>query len=172
MFVSKIKWNHLFRDGLHLLESGKIYLANNFICYLNSVHSVNFVWNLWNLEFRGTEEGGPNESLTKEISGVENSNANVLKDDLDLNDVKTLRLKDSPNPLISYLNINSLQNKTDALREITNNFPLDIFFIDETKLGDSFTHHQFKIDSYHFPLFRRDRNKFGGGKIVMLKMLL
>ena len=39
---SKIKRDHLFRDGLHLLESGKVILANNFIYYLNSIHSVNF----------------------------------------------------------------------------------------------------------------------------------
>ena len=32
---SKIKRDHLFRDGLHLLESGKVILANNFIYYLN-----------------------------------------------------------------------------------------------------------------------------------------
>ena len=28
---SKIKRDHLFRDGLHLLESGKVILGNNFI---------------------------------------------------------------------------------------------------------------------------------------------
>ena len=43
---SKIKREHLFRDGLHLLESGKVILANNFIYYLNSIHSVNFDENL------------------------------------------------------------------------------------------------------------------------------
>ena len=43
---SKIKRDHLFRDGLHLLESGKVILANNFIYYLNSIHSVNFDENL------------------------------------------------------------------------------------------------------------------------------
>ena len=59
--------------------------------------------NLWNLECRGTEEGGPNESLTKQISGRDSSNTNVLKNDLDLNDAKTLRLQYSLNPLMAYL---------------------------------------------------------------------
>ena len=39
---SKIKRDHLFRNGLHLLESSKVILANNFINYLNSIYSVNF----------------------------------------------------------------------------------------------------------------------------------
>ena len=32
---SKIKRDHLLRDGLHLLDTGKVILANNFIHYLN-----------------------------------------------------------------------------------------------------------------------------------------
>ena len=43
---SKIKRDHLYGDGLHLLESRKVILANNFIYYLNSIHSVNFDRNL------------------------------------------------------------------------------------------------------------------------------
>ena len=78
-------------------------------------------------------------------------------------------MKYSSNPLIAYLNINSLQNKIDALRLITKFFPLDILCIDEKKLDDSFRDYQFKIDGYQFPPFRRDTNKFGGEKIVYVK---
>ena len=46
---------------------------------------------------------------------------------------------------------------------------LHIFCIDETNLDDSFPDHHFKIDGYQFPPFRRDRNNFGGGKIVYIK---
>ena len=73
---------------MHLLESGKVILANNFIYYLNSIHCVNFDKYLWILKFRGTEEGGSNESLTKQISGKDNIDTNVLKNDLDLIDAK------------------------------------------------------------------------------------
>ena len=41
-----MKRDHLFRDGLHLLENGKVILANDFIYYLNSIYSVNFNRNL------------------------------------------------------------------------------------------------------------------------------
>ena len=54
-------------------------------------------------------------------------NINVLNNDFDLTDAKTLRLQYSLNSLMAYLNINSLQNKVDVLREITKNFPLNIF---------------------------------------------
>ena len=89
---SKIKrLIHLFGDGLHLLESAKVILANNLI--LNPIQSVNSDWNLWNSECRGTEEGGPNKSLTKEISGRGKSNTNVLKNGLDLIDAKSGKLQ-------------------------------------------------------------------------------
>ena len=166
---SKIKRDHLFRNGLYLLESEKVILANNFIYYLNSIHSVNFDKNQWNLECRGKEEGGSNESLAKEISERDNINTNVLKNDFDLIYAKTLRLQYSSNPLIAYLNINPLQNNVDAIREITKNFLLHIFCIDETNLDNSFPDHHFQIDGYQFSPFRRDRNNFGRGKIVYIK---
>ena len=43
---SKIKRDNLFKYDLHLLESSKVILANNFIFYLNSIHSDNFDSNL------------------------------------------------------------------------------------------------------------------------------
>ena len=121
------------------------------------------------MKCRGTEEDAPNKSLKKQISERDNINANILKNDFDLIDAKNLRLQYLSNPLITYLNIHSLQNKLDALREITKNFLLDIFCTDETKLDDSFPDHQFKIDGYQLPPFRKDRNKFGGGKTVYIK---
>ena len=64
---------------MHLLESGKVILANNFIYYLRSIQCVNFDENLWDLEFRGTDEGGPNESHTKEISWKDNIKGTVMQ---------------------------------------------------------------------------------------------
>ena len=41
-------------------------------------------------------------------------------------------------------------------------------------MDDSFLDHQFKIDTYQFPPFRRNRNKFGGrgGGGGMIKMIV
>ena len=42
------------------------------------------------------------------------------------------------------------------------NAPINILCVNETKLDSSFSDHQFKIEGYQFPPFRRDRNSKGG----------
>ena len=73
------------------------------------------------------------------------------------------------NPIIGYLNINTLQNKIISLREIIAKAPLDVFCVDETKLGDSFPNSQFILENFQFPPFCRDRNSKGGEKLVYVK---
>ena len=73
------------------------------------------------------------------------------------------------NPIIGYLNINTLQNKIISLREIIATAPLDVSCVDETKLDDSFPNSQFTLENFQFPPFRRDRNSKGGGKLVYVK---
>ena len=104
---------------------------------------------------------------TNDCSIPKNTNPNSSQIDLEaLVKVKN----DYPNnPMIGYLNINSLRNKIHSLRELVLLAPLDIFYIDETKLDDSFPNLQFHIENYQFPPFRRDTNSKGGGKIVFVK---
>ena len=45
-----------------------------------------------------------------------------------------LRRQNINNPTIGYLNISNLRSKIDYLRYICNKFPLDIFYIGETKI--------------------------------------
>ena len=73
------------------------------------------------------------------------------------------------NPMIGYLNINHFENKVINFREICHQAPIDIICVDETKLDSSYPDSQFHIDGYQFPPFRRDRNKYGGGKIVYVR---
>ena len=80
-----------------------------------------------------------------------------------------LRSSYKNNPMIGYLNINSLKNKIIGVREMIAKSPLDIFCVDETKIDESFPDAQFIIENYQFPPFRRDRNSKGGGKIVYIK---
>ena len=73
------------------------------------------------------------------------------------------------NPIISYLNINSLRIKINDLRKVCRKTQIHVLCIDETKLDESFPDAQFHIEGYQYSAFRKDRNKNGGGKIVYVK---
>ena len=77
-----------------------------------------------------------------------------------------LRKNFSKNPILSYLNINSLGGKFDNLREFCFKAEVDILCIDERKIDPSYPDSQFHIDGYQFPPFRKDRNKHGGGEFM------
>ena len=75
-----------------------------------------------------------------------------------------LRIKNPNNPLIGYLNINSLRNKVVDLREILSNISPDYFVVAETKLDHSIPSKQLEIENYEIRN-RKDRDKNGGGLI-------
>ena len=58
--------------------------------------------------------------------------------------------------VISNLNINSLPNKFNQLKELVLKH-VDILVLTETKLDDSFSNSQFSVDGFSEP-FRIDRN--------------
>ena len=78
------------------------------------------------------------------------------------------RLKYLKNPLLGYLNINSLRNKITDLRIILKEISLDYFVVSETKLDETFPTAQFNINDYEIRA-RRDRDKYGGGLIEFIK---
>ena len=68
------------------------------------------------------------------------------------------------NTIIGHLNINSIRNKFDTLDNVVKAF--DIFLISESKLDNTFPINQFAVGGYK--VFRRDRNRFGGGLILYI----
>ena len=78
-------------------------------------------------------------------------------------------MENDSNSIVAYLNINSLGEKINHLREICKESPIDILCVDETKIDSSYPHAQFQINDYQFPPFRRDRNKYEGGKIMFIR---
>ena len=58
------------------------------------------------------------------------------------------RLKYPTNPLIGYLNINSLRNKIINVWGVVRKLSLDYFVIGETKLDESFPSTQFNKSNY------------------------
>ena len=81
------------------------------------------------------------------------------------------RLKHNKNPMIGYLNINSLRNTLTDLKVILKYLSLDYLILSETKLDESFPNAQFTLDGYEIRA-RRDRNKFGGGLIEYVRKCL
>ena len=57
-------------------------------------------------------------------------------------------LKFLHNPLIAYLNINSLREKVIDSGKILKDLPLDYLVISETKLDEIFRSSQFKFNGY------------------------
>ena len=78
--------------------------------------------------------------------------------------LKFLRLRNVGKVIIAYLNINSIRNEFEALREtIASN--MGISMVAETKIDSSFPRGQFLIDGFA-PPYRLGRNKDGGGLLV------
>ena len=87
-----------------------------------------------------------------------------LSEETGLQQLQDDRLKHRKNPLIGYLNINSLRNKITDLRFIMKTLSLDYLILIETKIDEIFPTSQFNIEGYEIRA-RRDRDKFGGGLI-------
>ena len=82
-------------------------------------------------------------------------------------DLTALRKKNLNKLIISHLNVNSLRNKLEFLKEqIQDN--TDILMISETKIDASFPIGQFLLNSYSTPI-RLDRNAHGGGILLYVR---
>ena len=136
---------YLWKDGIHLQNLGTSILSKNFIEFVNNYLFSNFDDRFW------LSESYQSNDFHSVVSGLIN-----------------FRKAYQNNPLIGYININSLREKIVSLREVLSKAPIDILCVDETKLDASFPDHQFKISGYQFPPLRRDRNSKGGGKIVFV----
>ena len=81
-----------------------------------------------------------------------------------LDHIKSLRLKYPINVIITHLNINSIRNKIDNVRNLikTN---VDILTLSETKLDSSFPEKQFSMAGFRKP-YRQDVTARSGGILV------
>ncbi|XP_056004379.1 uncharacterized protein LOC125659658 isoform X2 [Ostrea edulis] len=69
--------------------------------------------------------------------------------------------------IVAYLNINSLRSKIEHIHELLTRNIVDILFLSETKLDETFVDAQFQVDNYI--LWRRDRNAHGRGIVAYLR---
>ena len=88
-----------------------------------------------------SETSSPQNSTKDRQFDIHNSYHNNSS----LQTICELRLKNPFNPLIGYLNINSLRNKIIDVREILTKFSPDNFVFAETKIDQSFPSAQFAL---------------------------
>ena len=93
----------------------------------------------------------PSLFTDESISAPNSSAATPLATDTDTTDAKSklklLRIRNIGRVIIGYLNINSVRNKFDALKEIASQ-SLDVLMIAETKLDATFPTGQFAIEGF------------------------
>ena len=104
--------------------------------------------------------------MDKERRGDDKDNLSNIESDV--SGLVNLRKDYINNPSIGYQNINNLSEKIISLREICLKTSINILYVDETKLDFSYPNAQFHIDGYQFSQFRKDRNKYEGGKMVYI----
>ena len=79
-------------------------------------------------------------------------------------EIQHQRVDNAKSIILGHLNINSIR-KIFILAEIIVK-AFDLFLISESKLDNTFPMNQFHI--FGFKVFRRDRNRFGGGLILYI----
>ena len=106
-----------------------------------------------------------NISNISNSSEVKESYRSICDDMVRNPDLRRALCKKNLNKLIiAHLNVNSLRNKLEFLKEqIQDN--IDILMISETKIDASFPIGQFLLNGYSTP-FRLDRNAHGGGILL------
>ena len=100
----------------------------------------------------------------------EDSSSNLFENTSDCSArtrLKDIRSNYPHNILIGQLNINSLRNKFELMKDmIWDN--IDVFMISETKIDESFLIDEFLIEGFHRPI-RLDRDKNGGGILFYVR---
>ena len=168
---SNIKVKQLGTCGLHLNIQGNKMFARKLLNAIRNWYNLgssDLVFSSVDTDFKNVNIINSNKNLTDQ---GESENIDEISNSLnnDISSLINLRKDFSKNPILSYLNINSLGGKFDNLREFCFKTEVDILCIDETKIDPSYPDSQFHIDGYQFPPFRKDRNKHGGGKIVYVR---
>ena len=108
------------------------------------------------------ENDGINAKFSNEINNDEFLNL--------LSTIKNLRLSNVNRVVIGNLNINSLPNKFNQLKELVLKH-VDILVLTETKLDNSFPNSQFSIDGFSEP-FRIDRNRSGSRIMIYIRGII
>ena len=84
-----------------------------------------------------------------------------------LSEIREVRLRNIIRVLIGNLNVNSIRNKFDELKDTVLKYT-NILILIETKLDETFLISRFLMDGFYRP-YKFDRNKHGGGVMVYIR---
>ena len=114
----------------------------------------------------------PNCSKIQQDMIPENAPDYRNSDNLSVDDEFSLRksLENLKGFRIVHLNITSIPKHIDKLRIYLIKKPVDILSINETRLDESISNDEVGIPGYN--LFRKDRNRFGGGVAIYTRNIL
>ena len=101
------------------------------------------------------------------VTVTEHSSRNKVNVNESLSKLKEIKLKNINRVIIAQLNVNSLRNKFDFLKETVTGY-VDILLITESKLDNSFPTAQFQINGFSSP-YRLDRNAHGGRILLYVR---
>ncbi|CAG2197804.1 unnamed protein product [Mytilus edulis] len=102
------------------------------------------------------------------ISGLTDVNIASANDNMHedvFEELKKVRSSNTSNLMCGYLNINSLRYKFECIKDLLHRNLVDILFLSETKIDESFPNAQFCVDN--FTMWRADRNQHGDRKIQL-----
>ena len=94
----------------------------------------------------GSDKITADHNLTNQRQNISQNVSEIFHSDLKR--LKVLRVENDSNPIVAYLNINSLGEKINHLPEICKESPIDILCVHETKLDFSYPDAQFQINNY------------------------
>ena len=108
------------------------------------------------------------DATTRIRDSLNRSSEMSIKDEFPhcITEIKNLRLRIVNKVIICHLNINSISNKFDQLREIVLKY-VDFLVNTETKLVDTFLTSQFLVTGFSVS-YRLDRNRNGGGIMIFI----
>ena len=177
--TTKFLWN----DGIHLLNTGKSILGQNFVnrvsnffsqkrfflngSSLSGDHTIDF--EIKNKRSSTVVENKFILTTLSNYNSLQKSSSSLFKiGALDAKSrLKEMKAQSSDKLILGHLNINAIRNKFEALKFIIDN-NIDIFLISETKLDDSFPTAQFLTKGFSAP-YSFDRNSKCGGLLLYIR---
>ena len=110
------------------------------------------------------------EDLSASASEINRTTSTSGNDDELFDEIIQPKKRDPFKLVCVYLNINSVRQKLGNIKEFLHKNIIDILFLAETKIDNSFPDCQFAVDNY--TMWRADRNSHGGGLMAFMRSRL